>query len=406
MEELDKIENLSTNLLITSIPIGDLDLGLFTTVIMTGEKVIQEESSVMQLEEGKESMNILDEFPDEEIVFKSSKYSFIVSSEYDIRTPSLYIIKQDYSDISLLNILISPISELNLTKTSEIIDYIAQSLAGVYRRTDVLRSQDSLSEEEQQDGLRSNLKDLVEFYQWQILREESLQKRRDLGAQAPMITNAILVKAEIFRDLVQCMGSCGKTFNKDEAPSGIQCECGGEIVITPPSLNLSKVSFVYPEGIKDVITNGEIITPEGLFKYIKEAIMSPKLLTSLNHLSSLKFHDLVSVPSIIGYKSKLTNDLINIHFNYFLSNDDELYIFACTTDTRYSDQRFVSAVSLPIIMRAFQSNFEGENSWKQTIQKSELKDWVVTPFVKIKTLNQFQSLTDILALEMRSDDNE
>jgi len=406
MEKLDKIENLSTNLLITSIPIGDLDLGLFTTVIMTGEKVTQNVSSVMQLEEMKESINILDEFPDEEIVFKSSKYEFIISPEDDRKIPNLYIIKQEYGEISLLNILISPISKLNLTRTSEIIDYIAQSIAGVYRRTDIWRNQDSLSEEEQQDELKNNLKDLVEFYQWQILREESLQKSKDLGTQAPMITNIILVKAEIFRDLVQCMGSCSKTFSKDEAPSEVQCECGGEIVIAPPSLNLSKVSFVYPEELKDIITNGESITPEGLFKYVKEAIMSPKLLTSLNQLSSLKFHDLVSVPSIINYKSKLTNDLINIHFDYFLSNDDELYIFACTTDTRYSDKRFVSAISLPIIMRVFQSNFEGENSWKQTIQRSELKDWVVTPFVKIKTLNQFSSLSDILALEMRSDDIE
>ncbi len=406
MEELEKMENLSTNLLITSIPLGEVDLGLFTTVIMTGEEVTQNVSTVMQLEEAKESINILDEFPDEEIIFKSSKYDFLDTSEYKRKTPSLYIIKQDYNEISLLNILISPISELNLTKTSEVIDYIAQSVAGVFRRTEVLRNEDSLTEDEQQNELRKNLKDLVEFYQWQILGEESLQKSTDQGAQAPMITNSLLLKAEIIRDQVQCMGSCSKTFSKETAPSGIQCECGGEIVITPPSLNLSKVSFVYPEGLKEIINDNESITPESLLKYAKESIMSPKLLTSLNQLSSLKFHEFISIPSMIGYKSKLTNDLINVHFNYFLSNDDEIYIFACKTDTRYSDQRLVSAISLPVIIGAFQSNFQGENNWKEVIQRSELKEWITTPFVKIKTLNQFSSLSEILALEIRSDNNE
>ncbi len=406
MEELEKMENLSTNLLITSIPFVEADLGLFTTVIMTGDEVTQDVSTIMQLEEAKESINILDEFPDKEIIFKSSKYEFIDTSEDKRKTPSLYIIKQDYNEISLLNIIVSPISELNITKTSEVIDYIAQSTAGVFRRTDTLRNNDSLSEEEQQDELRKNLRDLVEFYQWQILSEESLQKSTEQGVQAPMITNSLLLKAEIIRDQVQCMGGCGKTFSKETAPAGVQCECGGEIVITPPSLNLAKVSYVYPEGLKEIINNENAITPESLLMYTKESIMSPKLLTSLNQLSSLKFHDFISIPSMIGYKSKLTNDLINVHLNYFLSSEDEIYIFTCTTDTRYSDQRLVSAVSLPVIMRAFQSNFQGENNWKEVIQRSELKDWITTPFVKIKTLNQFSSLSDILALEIRSDSNE
>lgn len=406
MEEINKMEKLSTNLLITSIPLGETDLGLFTTVIMTGEEITQDVSTVMQLEEAKESINILDEFPDEEIIFKSSKYEFLDTSEDNRITPNLYIIKQEYNEISLLNILISSISKLNLAKTSNVIDYITQSISGVFRRTEVLRNKDSLTEEEQQNELKKNQKDLVEFYQWQILNEESLQKSSEQAAQAPMITNSLLLKTEIIRDQVQCMGSCGKTFSKESAPSGVQCECGGELVVTPPSLNLAKVSFVYPEGLEEIINDDESITPESLLKYTKESFMSPKLLTSLNQLSSIKFHEYISIPSIIGYKSKLTNDLINVHFNYFLNNDDEIYIFACITDTRYSDQRLVSAVSLPVIMRAFQSNFQGENSWKEVIQKSELNEWITTPFVKIKTLNQFPTLSDILALEIRSDDNE
>jgi hypothetical protein len=406
MEELEKMENLSTNLLITSIPIVEADLALFTTVIMTGDEVTQDVSTIIQLEEAKESINILDEFPDEDIIFKSSKYEFIDAFEDKRKTPSLYIIKQDYNEISLLNIIISPISDLNIAKTSEAIEYIAQSTAGVFRRTDTLRNNEGLSEEKQQNELRKNLRDLVEFYQWQILTEESLQKSTEQGAQAPMITNALLLKAEIIRDQVQCMGGCSKTFSKETAPSGVQCECGGEIVIAPPSLNLAKVSYVYPEGLREIINNDDSITPESLLLYTKESIMSPKLLTSLNQLSSLKFHDFISVPTMIGYKSKLTNDLINVHLNYYLSSEDDIYIFACITDTRYSDQRLVSAVSLPVIMRAFQSNFEGEKNWKEVIQRSELKDWITTPFVKIKTLNQFSTLSDILALEIRSDNNE
>ncbi|MFW9853030.1 MAG: hypothetical protein ACFFDS_08810 [Candidatus Thorarchaeota archaeon] len=406
MDELEKMENLSTNLLITSIPFVETDQGLFTTVIMTGEEVTQDVSTIMQLEEAKESINILDEFPDKEIIFKSSKYEFIDASEDKSKTPSLYLIKQDYNEISLLNIIISPISELNLSKTSEVIDYIAQSISGVFRRTNTLRNNDSLSEEEQRIELRKNLRDLVEFYQWQILSEQSLQKSTEQVAQAPMITNSLLIKAEIIRDQVQCMGSCGKTFSKETTPSGVQCECGGEIVIAPPSLNLAKVSYVYPKGLKEIINNDDAITPNSLLMYVKESIMSPKLLTSLNQLSSLKFHDYISIPSILIYKSKLTNDLINVHLDYFQNSDDEIFIFACTTDTRFSDQRLVSAISLPIIMRTFRSTFQGEDNWKEVIQRSELKDWMITPFVKIKTLNQFPSLSDILALEIRRDNNE
>ena len=103
----------------------------------------------------------------------------------------------------------------------------------------------------------------------------------------------------------------------------------------------------------------------------------------------------IIIPSDAIFNYKDTNDIIQVNFIYEIKDKKEIYIFACITDTRYTDSCFISSVSLPVIMRDIQNGLKGEFNWEQVISKSELRDWKVTKFIKGKELEKISSFKEI-----------
>jgi len=49
-------------------------------------------------------------------------------------------------------------------------------------------------------------------------------------------------------------------------------------------------------------------------------------------------------------------------------------------------------------MRDIKSGLKGEFNWEKIIARSELRDWMVTPFIKGKELEKTSSFKDIQSL--------
>ena len=93
-------------------------------------------------------------------------------------------------------------------------------------------------------------------------------------------------------------------------------------------------------------------------------------------MSKFRFFSLdntVLVPSTVHFRSQTTNDEIRINFTQQLQNQEEVLLFACLTDTRYSDFRLIPAVSLPGILRTVQSNLTESFNLVDTINQTELR---------------------------------
>ena len=57
-------------------------------------------------------------------------------------------------------------------------------------------------------------------------------------------------------------------------------------------------------------------------------------------------------------------------------------------------------------MNAIFANLTDQTAWEETIRKTDLEKWKVTPFVKIKYIEKYPSLLDTHAIEHRGAGNE
>ncbi|MCG3216881.1 MAG: hypothetical protein KAS63_09175, partial [Candidatus Heimdallarchaeota archaeon] len=103
---------------------------------------------------------------------------------------------------------------------------------------------------------------------------------------------------------------------------------------------------------------------------------------------------------------KATSDIIDLTLGYKKQESDEILIFGFITDTRYSDSRLISEESLNNIMNAIYANLTNQTDWEETIKKTDLEKWKVTPFVKVKYIDKYLSLNDTHAIEHRGAGNE
>ena len=132
--------------------------------------------------------------------------------------------------------------------------------------------------------------------------------------------------------------------------------------------------------------------------------MFPRKVSLLfNQFPELNFSDLVILPSSSYYRSISTNDTIKITFEYKELENDDVLIFAFLTDTRYSDNKLIPASSLPVIMRDIQKNVRGEFDWDAAIERSQLGDWKVSPFISFKEISKYVTLKSLIPVNQEGE---
>ncbi len=305
---------------------------------------------------------------------------------------------KDKEDIFYFNLFFSYFNDINLTNASIETNRILDALQGVVKRIEHQIEDGVLTQNNSLDEIEKNLEMLGRFYHWQICQEASLRGGIEQSSITPVITSALFMNTFIQKDLEQCNGKCGSIYSDNREEMLIRCECGGEIVLAPPLLKIENVSFVYPEKLDQIVISKEEISPKRIFEFIQNSFVPRRIILLLNQLPELKLNKKISIPSIAHFKIKDTNDEVRVFFEFECKSENEITIFACITDTRYKSSNLISAVSLPIIQRDVKNGISGDFDPNKVIQKTELRGWKVTPFVKVRELKNIENLESIFSI--------
>lgn len=391
-------ENLSSdllNLFIGEFPNNETNLPLHIFECLKNTSGVIDEASKQKLKVALANFSLENVFDEEKYVLNGSKYTVLDALDINKKQNYSIFTKHKIDTFSFLNYLSSNFYEIDLNSTHEEIELISEALLGVYERTQYYRELGEINLEEQLGDINIELHRLGKYLHWQICDEFSLRGRADFSDLTPMITSAVLIKTYVLTDISQCNGKCGKIYTTLEENTGVTCECGGEILLAPPMLKVENISFVIPNEIENIVTDSEESSPKSLINLINKTFPNRKLLLLLNQLGEYRMREKIIIPSDAIFNYKDTNDIIQVNFIYEIKDKKEIYIFACITDTRYTDSCFISSVSLPVIMRDIQNGLKGEFNWEQVISKSELRDWKVTKFIKGKELEKISSFKEI-----------
>ncbi|MCE7749398.1 MAG: hypothetical protein GPJ51_13490, partial [Candidatus Heimdallarchaeota archaeon] len=272
------------------------------------------------------------------------------------------------------------------------------ALQGVSKRVEHQIEEGILTQNSSLDEMEKNLERLGRFYHWQICQETSLRGGIEQSSITPVITSALFMKTFILKDLELCNGKCGKIYSGNKEETLIRCDCGGEIVLAPPMLKIENISFVYPEQLDQIVVSKDEVSPKRIFELIQNSFVPNRIILLLNQLSELELNKKITIPSVAHYRIKDTNDIVRVFFEYEYKSENEITIFACITDTRYKSSNLISAVSLPIILRDVKNGISGDFDPIKVIQKTELRDWKVTPFVKARELKNIENLERVFSI--------
>ena len=407
MENTDDLKDNALNLFLINYPQKELDLNTQVIEIIGGKKLVPDDTIKAKREMDLEKLNIIEMFSDTNILFKASRYSFVDVYQLDEEIENkIYILRDRTRNFTLLNVIIGAFFDLNLEKTNNEIQSLTQSLSGIFRRTEFQKQSEIIADVNQKIELKRNLEKLSHYFNWQIFDEGILRSTLTVSEITPMITSAFLVRALIIKDQMKCTGECQKTYTKETTPEGIRCECGGDLILIPPELNFEEISFVYHSEIVEIVGKNNVETPSRLFKYLQSSEIPKNLIDSIGQFSALNLQNLITIPSKVKFQVKATSDIIDLNLGYKILENDEILIFGLMSDTRYNDNRLITSKSLDKIMNTIYANLLDQASWEETIKKSELENWKVTPFVKIKYIDKYFSLEDTHAIKHGGAGNE
>ncbi|MHA1829342.1 MAG: hypothetical protein ACTSX6_11935 [Candidatus Heimdallarchaeaceae archaeon] len=384
------------NLLVAGFSLNELQ-PIIISKFLANQQIFDNQAMILKTEKLFSSYSPDDFFPRKPMQIESAEYK-IWREKTDTISPSFYIFNKKKEKSSLLNVLATSPLELDLFSVSKEIEFILDSLEGIQKRLKLQKEE--YQEEIVPDELKKYLEKLSKFYNWQLLEECSLFQG-DKETISARITLTLLIKASILKNQIIC-SSCGKIHSEDSEI----CDCGGELRLFPLYLNLEEVSFVIPSSYREIFHETESLSPLIIFEPIKQSFLPLKLLDEFSKIPNIKFENSIFIPKRSYFRETSTNDVLEIIFDEFVENDENLYIFAYVLDTRLSSNELIPSTLLPVINNNLKSSFEICRNWKESIAKTELQSWKITPFVKIKFISNFSSIEDMFSLDQGGVENE
>ena len=394
MEVSKQIDATTVNLLLVSLLQEELGLPINIPQIFGGDAIIKDELARTNLEDALGQLNVIDLFVEQETVLEIAKYDTWNTVDKEKLTPHIYLLKQSYDHAYLLNVLVTPYADINVTMARDELKFIATAFNGIFRRTRKQIELGQINSQEQISELKKYASKTGSFYHWQLFSEKSLRGGIESLGRAPMIVGAMYLKGEIKNNETQCIGTCGKTYETESYPPGSTCECGGKIISAPPYVTFNELAFVLPANIQEIIP--EHIVPNDLVRYITDILVPRGVSLTLNRISSEYFGDIVSIPTTAYFTDKQTNDFVKVQLNYHITEDRKITLFACIADSRYNNPELVSSMSLPVIMRTIKEGIKEGEPLMHTLKRSELKDWILTSFIKLNEVANYLSFKEIL----------
>ena len=130
------------------------------------------------------------------------------------------------------------------------------------------------------------------------------------------------------------------------------------------------------------------------------------LQNKINRFNISPLEKSVILPLYSYFRDTDTNDMMKVEFESVIKDDKSVLIFCTFSDTRYKSEFLVPATFLPVISRVVKARLESSSNLREIIPATELRQWKITPFIKIKSLKGFKTLQETFSLELPGDNNE
>jgi hypothetical protein len=361
-------------------------------ILLGGEDIISQKTTIEKIEEGFGQLNIMDLFSEREFILNCAQYSTFQYEHEDVLTPNIYELKARSDQTYLLNMLITPYSDLNLTKYFDEIQFMTNAYNGLTKRQ--LAEGKELAESSTFSISQEKASHLASYLQYLIFQERSMRTGVERVKKESFMLCAMFVKAHIEAQTeVQCFGECGKSFER-EVIEEMTCECGGELLFAPPILHIDAISFSFPEQINELTNND--ITPISVLDNFLSILMPRNINLAINRISPEIFSSLVTIPKKSIYYSKDFNDYVEVISDYRINEDETLMIFAAITDTRFHDPQLPSSITLSVLVRDFVEGLKKGKQREEIHSISQISNWKLTPYFKLDEIDQYQSFEGMI----------
>jgi len=319
---------------------------------------------------------------------------------------NLFSIRKNYESSSLVNIALIE-EEVNLIKALQEINFILDTLDGIYNKIVLLQSKLSTMERDRETDdpyleLEKKLNLLGKYYHWMLYEEKSLYtKEKEDVIQKTMLTSVLLLRLKIHSDRLQCLGVCNKTFTKTEHENKENCDCDGEIVLAPPYFEIADISFVYPEQYSEIIQDDKESSPKEIIQKVNRATFPYFLLLLFNQINQTYFSNNLIFPKYSLWEYASTRDITKINFDFLPITDTEAFLVAYISDSRYNHKNLESSVIIPVLSRKITSNLKEGYSWHSTIENTQIHHWKITPFLPLADIGKYMKLEEIQLIETK-----
>ncbi|MFQ5979614.1 MAG: hypothetical protein ACE5OZ_15915 [Candidatus Heimdallarchaeota archaeon] len=358
--------------------------------LLGGEGLVEDKQIRNTIEEAFGQLNLPDLFQQFDFYLTSSNYESYKLRE-DLRiAPYLYTAKAKFESTYVMILIITPWSDLNVWGLWQEMAEVIKDYTGVHRRTTALIKnadaslQETMLERRDDECIKAGYLLLTRIY-YKLFLERSISGGIE-KIRKPTNLFAVMFLDGRIRLAYLCKGECGAEIPKEKLVESSVCPfCQGEIEPVPPAFVPERISIAYPEDLLDLEKEEVQVHPPINCLYFYQASSLPDEMRLITHqIDADIFHNVVPLPNKAFFDYREGDDVLSLYSLWQHTKEGTgLRIVTGIGDSRVSSPGMISHMAMRIFVRDLNEGVKKGLNRDEIIQKSVLRDWAASPWIKL-----------------------
>ncbi len=369
--------------------------------ILGGEGIIEDEETRSLAEVGFGQINIVDLFEMRQYVLHTIKYgSELVHPAPRELGSYIYQVKAHAGNVFYLGLLITPYSDINLTKYERYVDMTCKYYWGSYRRSEMMRSVTDVDVESDYQDADDTATDLLTLQHHLIFNRRELRGGVETIRKPTAIFMVVLSEFEIGEQYYQCKrDGCKIELKKDELVDGKCPKCQSEVATVPPNPMMKRVAFVFPKGMFGV-KHPDYERPMDMVSIVQLGLIPDTVLVAINQINPEIFSNIVYLPMTAFYEFRDSDDVFATH-SVWRREGNKIYMATAMADSFGLVRDAVPHMEGRTILRDLTEGIEKGKRFEEIIPRTIIRDWLTTEWLNLKDLAEdpeLQSYQGVLGI--------
>ncbi len=359
-------------------------------VIIGGEELIEDESIRILVEEGFGQLNIADLYGIKNYILRSVIYMNEQLSQEIKIVPNVFMVKDFFEGSDFVLLLITPYSDLNLSKLIEISEYSSKSYLGTHRRTDLVFSEQASEKVSHRDRSARALASMIHH---NIFQRRELRGGVDDVVREAFLSTILFTQSGIIEGELRCL-KCQEIFSEGEdCPS-----CEEPLQRMPPILDVEELYFAFPDAAarKEKETQ---VNPHEIINFFFHALIPHSIRRAIASVNPRVFAALLSTPVRVIYTVPDSDHIIDV-FTLHRVVDDKVLSVTAVADSRYKGLGLPTYLSERVFIRDLREGLAKGQTEREIISKSEIvTGWHISPRYAFKELADNKELQSFRVMQ-------